>query len=309
MRLTLNVLFSSDNAYAQHLGAAMCSLLEHNAEFKTINIYIIENNIAQDAREKLIAITRAYANANIFWIPFEAWEKQLKLNMISHISISSYARLFVASMLPLCVDRVLYLDCDMIVTGSLLDFWNTDLAGNVLGAVQDQVGGPNKTGVGMAEDEPYFNAGMLLIDLEKWRQLQIGEKCLRFIEEHGGRVPHHDQGTLNGVLKGQWLRLPLAYNLMTIHYIFTQKQIKKYFQDPAQFYEDAEIAFAKAHPMILHYTPSFTSRPWVKGCAHPLKGKYWDAVKQTPWADAVPEKNKTPIYIRMVEWRYRSLPY
>lgn len=306
-RNELNILFSSDDRYAQHLGAALQSLLQNNRDFSLVRIYIIENEISMLNKEKLCTLAKEFSNAEVFWIPFDTWKSRLQLNMVWNISISSYARLFVADMVPADIDRILYLDCDMIVCDSLQRLWNTDLRGCALGAVQDTISNTMKAAVGLAPEESYFNAGMLLIDLAKWREQNIGSKCLSFIQERNGSVVHHDQGVLNGVLRNQWFRLPLCDNLMTIHFIFNRKRMMDYYGENAAFYSEIEIANAKEHPVILHYTPSFTSRPWCIDCKHPRKALYWENLAQTPWKGAKPERSKDKWYVKLINWRYRVL--
>lgn len=302
----LNVLFSSDENYAQHLGAAIYSLLEHNANFEAIHIFVIDNDISDDSKEKLNCISNQFNNSNLVWIPFVQWKQKLKLNMTWNISISAYARLFLAEMLPQNVDRVLYMDCDMIICDSLMMLWNTDLQGKVLGAVQDDISDSTKAAVELLPQDKYFNSGLLLVNLVAWRQQEVGRKCLEFINRHKGRSVHHDQGVLNGVLKDKWFRLPIEYNLMTIHYIFNLNQIERYFNDHSDFYTKKEIDTAKKTPVVLHYTPSFTSRPWVKGCAHPHKYLYWKAIKNTPWNGVQPISNTLKWYVRLINFRYRT---
>lgn len=304
----MNVLFSCDDNYAQHLGAAIYSLLVHNQEFDSIDIYVIDNEISQENKDRLYSIVFTFPNAEIVWIPFQKWRKKLKLNMAWNISVSTYARLFVADMLPDKVKRVIYMDCDIIVCGSFADLWNTNLCGKILGAVQDTICDATKKAVGLKPEQAYFNAGILLIDLAEWRKYDVEKRCLQFIAEHNGKVIHHDQGTLNGVLQKQWFRLPPVNNLMTIHYIYSRKKINKFFNDHAEFYSDEEIKVAKEMTLILHYTPSFTSRPWMNNCRHPRKNLYWEAVECTPWKGAVAQKDDSKWYVKLINWRYRNLP-
>lgn len=305
----LNVIFSSDDNYAQHLGVAIYSLLKHNQVFAQIQIFIIDNEISEENKERLLNITYKFSNVQIHWILFEKWKSELKLNMPWNISISSYGRIFIGSMLPKEIERVLYLDCDMIVCEELESLWSMDLRGSVLGAVQDTISDSIKAAVGKTALQPYFNAGMLMIDLNEWRTSNTEELCMKFLNEHKGSVVHHDQGILNGVLQNSWYRLPLEYNLMTIHYIFTQKKIQKYFCDHSKFYSQMEVMSALKAPKILHFTPSFTSRPWTKGCKHPLKKIYWDMLKETSWKNAKPQKDKCKWYVQIINWRYRKLPF
>ena len=206
----MNVLYSSDDNYAQHMGVSIYSLLRHNAEFENIRLYVIDNDISPENRDKLREMVSRFSNAEIMFLPFLEWKEKLRLNMSWDISISSYARLFVGEMLPETVDRVLYADCDMIVCEPLRELWNTPLDGKVLAAVQDGISADTKAAVGLQAGMRYFNAGLLLIDLAEWRARKMGERCMSFIEGHGGNVVHHDQGVLNGVLMGDYVNLPIG---------------------------------------------------------------------------------------------------
>ena len=305
----MNILFSSDENYAQHLGASIQSLLAHNTDVTKINVYIIDNAISDMSKERLFHIIAKYKNAEIRWISFAGWREKLNLNMTWKISLSSYARLFVAGMLPDTVERVLYMDCDMIVCSSLKKLWQSDLSGQVIGAVQDYIGDVVKQAVNLKENERYFNAGLLLVDLCKWRAEHIEEKCLRFIADRNGAVVHHDQGVLNSVFRNKWVRLPLQNNLMTIHYLESFDHLMNRVKDHSSFYDREEIEEARKRPVVLHFTPSFTSRPWVKGCKHPLKNLYWEAVEETPWRGAKPIKDNAKWYMKLLNWRYRHLPF
>ena len=305
----MNILFSSDNNYAQHLGVAIYSLLSHNQDAEAVHIYIVDNGISEDNVNRLNEMAKAFSNAEVTYISFQKWKDALELDMSWPIALSAYARLFVASMLPASVDRVLYLDCDMIVNDSLSLLWNFDMKGQTIAAIQDAVGDSVKSAVGLQTQELYFNSGMLLIDLEAWRKNNCEQKCLDFIQKRKGRVTHHDQGVLNGVFRNAWTRLPLKYNVMTIHYIFNLNKINKYFKNHAEFYDENEIMDAKINPAIIHFTPSFTTRPWVKTCKHPLRSFYWENLAKTPWEKTVPECDNNKWIVRFINWRYRTLPF
>lgn len=305
----MNVLFSSDNNYAQHLGVAVCSLLHHNKWCEQIVIYVIDNQIETNNKRKLEDIVMSFENSEMRWIPFDEWKKRLNLSMPWPISISSYARLFLGSMLPLNVEKVLYLDCDMLVNGSLCDLWKFDMDNDILAAVQDSVPDKVKSAVGVFPIKPYFNAGLLLIDLCKWRDFDIERQCVDYINDKKGNVLHHDQGILNHVLQDHWRRLPLKYNLMTINYIFSRKRILDYYGEHSSFYDLEEFESAQKNPVIIHYTPSFTSHPWEENCAHPLRQMYWDFLEKTPWREAKIMPNSQSWKVKLINWRYRNIPF
>lgn len=302
----MNVIFSSDNNYAQHLGVAIYSLLYNNKWSEHTVVYIIENLITETNKKKLEKVVYLFNNAEIRWITFDKWKVQLDLSMTWPISLSAYARLFVDRMLPLEVEKVLYLDCDMIVNASLYELWNLNLNDAVLAAVQDCVSGGIKNAVEVDSTAPYFNSGLLMINLRKWREDKIGEKCVNYIYNKKGNVLHHDQGVLNGILRNKWMRLPLKYNVMTICYILSRKNMMKYYGEHAVYYSNEEIESAKEKPIIIHYTPSFTSRPWIKNCKHPLKYLYWNYLSLTPWKDVKPVRDTAFWYVKLINWMFRN---
>ncbi len=302
----MNILLSSDDNYARHMGVTIYSLLLHNAMVSDFRIFVVDNNISTKNIAKLQQIISGFPNAEMILIPFKKWADSLHLNMSWPISLSSYARLFVGEMLPSDIDRVLYMDSDMLVLDDISELMSADLGDNILGAVQDQVSRKSKVTVGLHSSDNYFNAGLLLIDLRRWREFGIGKKCLKFIEDHDGQVIHHDQGVLNGLLFNQWLRLPLKYNVMTVHYIHSYIKLKNYFHDSSSFYDVSEVEKAKSNPVILHYTPSFTSHPWEENCKHPLRYLYEVVQNMTPWAGYPLEKERTPWYVKLVNFYYRN---
>ena len=304
----MNILFSSDDNYARHMGVAIYSLLAHNQDVEKIDIYVVDNHICDDNIQKVREVADGFSNAELHFIPFDDIARQLQLDMPWKISLSSYARLFVGQLLPTHVDRVLYLDCDIIVNENLDLLWNMSLEGKCLGAIQDQVTPNIRKSVGLNADSSYFNAGVLLIDLRRWRELNIDQQCVDFINAHRGRVIHHDQGVVNGIFREHWFRLPLRYNVMTIHYLMNQEQCVKYFHDLTPFYCKEEIDAAKFNPALIHFTPSFTSRPWQKNCRHPLKSLYNILLQRTPWKGHSCQEEDAPWYLKLISWRYRNFP-
>lgn len=302
----MNILFSSDDNYARHLGVAMYSLMIHNQKAKKLNFFVVDNHISEDNLSKLKQVVDGFCNSTINFIPFDSYAKELQLDMPWPISMSAYARLFTAEMLPKEIDRVLYLDCDMVINKELTELWNIDLQGNCVGAIQDQVKPDIKTAVNLSPFDMYFNSGFLLVDLFKWRMLDIGQRSKDFINSLHGRVLHHDQGVLNGVLKNSWTRLPLRYNVMTVYFLLSQSRIAYYYNDNSPFYSNAEITDAIYNPCIIHYTPSFTSRPWEDNCHHPLKSLYSIYLSQTPWKGVNKERERISLYLRWINWKYRN---
>ncbi len=172
-------------------------------------------------------------------------------------STATYRRAFLADLIP-GLDRILYLDADLIVRASLSDLWSTDLTGAALGAVVD----PWMATIGAmsaAFPDGYFNAGVLLIDLAKWRDEQVSARFVDDIRRRrrSGEDPRahsHDQTPLNEVLRGRWRALSPRWNFTT----HLTPRLAGELAIPASDY-----AAMAADPAIVHFLGSH--KPWVPG--------------------------------------------
>ena len=131
-----------------------------------------------------------------------------------------YSRLLLDQKLPVHIDRALWLDTDVIVNSDISQVYHADLKGNVIGAVED-VSVNHLTAehiqhlqkdLGIENPQDYFNSGVLLIDLQKWRAQAIGQKAVAFARQHYHAMHAQDQDVLNAVLKGNWEHLPGKWN-------------------------------------------------------------------------------------------------
>lgn len=204
--------------------------------------------------------------------------------------LSIMARLFIGEVLPGSVERVLYLDCDTVVLKSLKGLWNTNLHGFVAGAVMEPTIYPViKKQIGLEDKDPYFNSGVLLIDLKKWREEEAQKKLLDFYREMGGKLFAGDQDTINGALKGRIRPLSPVYNFFTnyryFHYSHLTRLSPLYEMIPEKTYRQA-----KRHPAIVHYMGD--ERPWIAGNLNHYRRAYDQYLKLTPWAGAEKEKGK-----------------
>lgn len=305
--MNLSIVYSSDNHYAQHVGVSMLSLFENNKEFDCIHIYLIENHISPENKYKLEVICESYGRT-IQFIGFNRISNKLKLSIGNSISVNSYARLFIASVLDPSVDKVIYLDCDSVITGSLYELWNTDISKFYVAGVLDTVSERTKLSVNMDAEGPYINAGMLLINLAQWRKQHVEQQFIKFIDSYNGEVFHHDQGVINGVLHKKLLLLHPKYNTMTTYFTMSRDQMMQYY-GLKRYYSEAEIAEAVSNPVFVHYTPAFVNRPWVKGCKHPLASGYKSYLEMTPWKGTDLTKDRRRSGEKIVSFLYNYLPF
>jgi lipopolysaccharide biosynthesis glycosyltransferase len=306
---SVNIVYSSDENYVQHMGVSIFSLLEHNRDESEIDVYILANEISQSSERKLREMIQGQFGRKLEMIDFAPFREKLSLNMEWPISFSAYARLFLPEMLPTSCERVLYLDCDTVICGPLSNLWNINLNGCSAGGVLDTVLPQFKCTVGLKENEGYINSGVLLIDLKDWRENGIQKQFTAFIASHNGQVSHHDQGTINGVLHGKIAFLPPKFNAMTPVFTTRYENLFQLYHIEGPYYSKTEIREAKQSPVILHYVPEYVGRVWEYECRHPEKKRYQDCLAQTVWKGGMTHAEQSlSNKMRLIYWMQRRWP-
>ena len=299
--MDLHIAFSSDNNYVAHLGVAIISLLENNRKLNIINIHVLDNNISFENKERLKEIVSNKASIYFYELSELLGKLDKQYNIPKTISISAYARLFLSDILDENISKILYVDCDALFMDSLEKLWSIDISQNSVAGVLDHVGIQNKLKIGLKKDDYYINSGFLLINLEKWRKTNALKQMLYFIESKNGNVIHHDQGVINACFEDDILILPPHYNVMTSFFDFRDVESIKHYYGIANYYSQNDINEAKKNPVFVHFTPSFSKRPWVVGCKHPLKGIYKEYLLKTPFKNNELQKDDRSFKIRFLE--------
>lgn len=303
----LCVSFNADNNYAKYLGISMLSLFEANKSFKGIDVYIMDCGISDENKKKLSKICEEYKR-NIFFISMKELISGLKLNMgHKKIAIAAYARLFLSSVIPDTYDKVLYLDCDTIITDNLHKLWETNLTGFLAAGVQDTVERSAVVKIGLSQSDLYVNAGVLLANLAYWRKENIEEQFIDFIDKFKGNVPFHDQGIINGVCNKRLLILPPRYNVTSNMYSFTANTIKRIYSIK-NYYLQKDLDDARENPAILHFTTGLVGRPWEENCTHPMKAAFLNALDKSPWKDEPLLPDSRRLSLKAYTFLYRHSP-
>lgn len=232
----------------------MISVLINNfKDFEKINFHIIEEDLSQDYKKKLISIIENYANSEIFFYPFEI---TVKIPSSSYPPIG-YSTLFLSEFLN--EDKIIYLDADTLVLNSLKDLNNYDMEKYYCGAVLDVPLPTVKEDLGFSSNDEYFNAGFLLLNLKKIREDNIYDLFLKNITKS---YRFHDQDIINVCLKNKILKLPLNYNLFGYFYELNYDDVLKIFSFNSSFYSKYEIENSLKNPICTHFLNFFSDVPW-----------------------------------------------
>ena len=209
------------------------------------------------------------------------------------LSRASLFRLLLPEVLPPEMDRVIYIDADTLVTGTLRPLWGTELANCCAAAVRDAGNpfaagpyGPDWRALGLEPEDPYLNSGVLLIALDAWRSAEVSERALELLRRNS--LPWGDQDALNAALRGRWKELPRRWNLQTL-------DVQGAGLAWALWREDVERAISDA--AVIHYTQSV--KPWHAGSHHPLDHRWYEILAGTSWENWRPDPQSRPLYRRV----------
>ena len=282
----MNIVYSSSDYFSPIAGVSIQSLLHNNQDADEINIYLIDNNISHENKARFIELAEKY-NRNLIFIPKPDLNKQAGLEVnVGRWNISTFFRLFLCTILPKDVEKCLYLDCDTIIRHSLKELWEMDLQGKIVAAVDDCRSDQYKIELGLDTDSTYTNNGVLLIDLKRWREMNVEKEFLEFIISRNGNITYVDQGVLNGVIakKGLVKVIHTKYDAMTIFFDFNYKDLLKV-RKPEHHLSEEEYNEAVGDPYIVHFTSCFMSgtRPWNEKNNHPFVGEYLQYKSMSPW--------------------------
>lgn len=282
----LHVVFAADNQFAEMLGISIVSLLTNNQNMEQICVYILDGGISDENKKKIEYLCEQYNRTLPVWIQNANINEMLNLDVYTDRgSLSQYARLFIAGAMPENLSRVLYLDCDIIINQSIAELWTLDLKGNTIGALMDAFSKYYRGNIELQPMDIMFNSGVMLIDLDKWKEKDIEGKLKEFIIKKKGKIQQGDQGVLNAVLSKETFCFEPRFNAVTLYFDFTFEEIMQYRKTP-EFYSQDEIKKATEQPVIIHYTTSFLSdRPWVEGCKHRYVDSWLKYKVMTPWAN------------------------
>lgn len=267
-----SVAYCIDQNYLLPLAVSMRSLADTLNEGATIDVHILHSELAAGSKEKVISAI-GKNNLSLRWHSVDASVvKDLPFGL--HFSSANYFRLLLPTILPESIHVVAYVDADTIwrasATGlfacydpkfelqACLDFTGT--IGNPLIRLEN----PNH--FGLSPDAPYFNSGLLLMNLQKWRHESLAEKILLFGKNHPEALWLVDQTAINLVLAGKIGKLPSHWNAQTVH----PNVLSGIWQVP---YLEQDLAGAS----LIHYTSEF--KPWDKGIGLP-EAFYFSEVRQ-----------------------------
>lgn len=265
--MNISITISTDDNYCMHASSLVLSILENSnpVDFYKFYIFYSTSGLSSKNIEKLHKIFEEF-NCELIFKELKDIFTKFKCDT-KHLNSAAYYRLISLDRIP--EKRVIYLDIDTIVESDMRELYNFDLEGKAVGAVSDYI-------VGVRGNEDYFNSGVLLVDLDKWKSQNYSKKSLDYLEKNAKKLKFADQDALTHVFYGKWKKLPLRFNRQKIIHEFSNSEMKLSKKE-----YDKLLKF----PSIIHYTGP--RKPWHFKYVFPDKKNYIKYIEKTPWKNEI----------------------
>jgi lipopolysaccharide biosynthesis glycosyltransferase len=281
----LHVVMCADSRFVVPLAVALRSINDSQSEAGTVLVTVLSIGISVEDRARL---TESISRIDVSFVDVDALIPEDVPFSKARLTRATYGRLFAADAVGPGIDRLLYLDTDVLVRDDLRALADFDFNGHPIAATRDvsqpvlSVGFPAWRELGMSPSTPYYNAGVLLIDVQAWHARGIRAAALDFLYQHGDRCRYADQDGLNAALRGDFARLPARWNQDAA---FRHPRHLAY-----AFLDQAEVEAAERAPAIIHFTGAI--KPWLPGCHDPATELWRQTLAMTAWRDLVVKESR-----------------
>ena len=266
---TIDIIMSSDDEYVHNSAATIASTLLNCDATSNFRFHILDGGISESKKEKLVKIKKL-RDFEIKFYDMTKYDWSVFPDNRKHTALATYYRLRIPEILPENIQKALYLDGDMIIEQDLKELWDVDMSDYMLGAVEDEEG--IESGMRLGLTKKYFNAGLLLLNLNKLRKINLIRDGISYLGKNRERIIYQDQDILNGLFNTQYKNLPLKWNVNSSMYSPT---------DTKHTYTDYDMKIARKNPGIIHFSGD-KFKPWYWGWVpHPLAEEYWKYLKYT----------------------------
>lgn len=264
---TVAICSAANQTYSIGLAVALVSALRHCPSGTQPTIYVLDGGMREKSWNWLVQSLSGTGRAHELVRLRPEMTQFAGLPQDWGSSVMTYARLALSEMVT--ADRIFYIDSDLLIQSDWTPIWEVDLGDAIIAAAPDVItrtlGGERLPleKFGMEASAPYLQAGMMIIDLRRWRNERVSEKVVNYLRDHPAHSQFWDQSALNVVLYGRWKALPGAWNT------------------PA-WWADAEMEGCTLEAPLLHFVGPH--KPWMYGHHHSGSARrFYSWLDRTTW--------------------------
>lgn len=280
---SIAMVLAADERFGMPLGVTLHSALTNLRVGVHAEVFVLDGGLSSDTRDRLCRVVARHDATLQFISPDLDRYRTPRLGTQERFSPINFARIHLDAYLLSRLDRVLYLDCDLVVERDLSTLWEVEFGDTLLLAVQDQaiprvsssLGIQRWCALGLSPEMPFFNSGMMVINLPRYRRESIGRQVFNYLLQYREQLNlFGNQEGFNAVLAGRWTPLDGRWNVVHAAY------------DPAWRRRTAEReGYRIPHevltraPYIIHFTDD--TNPWDPRSQHPARNRFYRALRNS----------------------------
>jgi lipopolysaccharide biosynthesis glycosyltransferase len=282
---TVHIAAAANDAYAMGLAVMLRSAASVLGEGRSLKAHVLTRRLSAENRERILR-SLPDGRVEVSWIdvpPDRMPDVTGRIRGFDWITVEAYDRLLLPEFLP-DLDKVIYLDSDLVVCRDPGRLWDLDTGDALLLAapeidpdcryVSSKKGIARYEELGLREDLDVFNSGVMVLDLAAWRECHLTRQLFDYLEATHGEGGWHDQDALNAMVAGRWGRLEPRWNV-TMH-LFRKRGSRR----------EPEI---NANPFVIHFNSSV--KPWQSGFPFDCGVYFFRHLDETEWKGWRPEES------------------
>jgi len=298
------VVTACDENYAHGAAAAVRSAIDSVGPTRSLRVFVLDGGITEPTKDRQLRSWRS-RNVSVTWLRPDL-DAIRDMPVSDHINLSTYLRILMAELLPADVSKAIYLDADTLVLRNLAELWSVPLDDYYCAATQDAFVPvldplmafdhpihcvtltmtspypiPNFRELGLVGDAPYFNAGIMLVNVARWRRDEVARRGFECLRINGDNVRYWDQYALNTLFSGQWKIVDPRWNQNSHVFRIPSWDLSHYTED--------EFQRVKQDPWIVHF--DYKPKPWELESTHPFRRHFFQALDRTAWRGWRPRRS------------------
>ncbi len=268
----IHIALVSSDEYMKYTAVVMLSVLQHLPSKQSIFFHILTEDITDNSKNKILKMKKKYNfDVEYIYIDDDKFKMIEKIKTPNHVKRITYARLFLPDLLP-NLDKILCLDSDLLIKKDISKLYNLNINTYLFAAAEDANHSKIAERLWGNKDLPYFNTGVLLINLQKLRSINYKENLRQKIQINSNKYQISDQDIINDAFRGYIFPISISWNFYH-EYLFSLGIYK-----PSNVNDYKIIS---SSPAIIHFVGA--AKPWLPSVQHPYKQEFLKVYKLTPF--------------------------